>query len=175
MQENTTAPASPPMALAVLALEMETTVEALEREVGADNVFMHGGLRSVTGFRARELAEAHHARKAEAARLAKRNQEQLQAYHAAQHAAIPKGFTKFEMGRVTIEPGGGDGVPAVVRMTAGSDKTFEGGTYTKRPGKFDWLLGRGEGGEQIGPTKRQLAEHIKEQKALNKKARGGGK
>lgn len=153
MTDNATTPAPDvePIRLAEIAMEMETTIDVVERELGAAHIFMHSGFRSTTPFRARALLEEHHRQKAEAARLAARNQERLEKFCEAQRAAIPKGIVQYGLTTTTIDPGPAD-VPPVVRMTAGAAADYEGSVMTKRPGRLDWMLGRGEGGGTFGPS-----------------------
>jgi hypothetical protein len=117
MEQHTTdtALASPPLALAVMALEMETTVAAVEELVGAGNVFMAGGLRSVTGFKGRQVLEEHHRRKAEAEAEAEaasqrareealRRRESQPARAIADRANPESRVQQFGLQTVTINP-----------------------------------------------------------------------
>lgn len=156
MRQNTETPTAPPVKVAALALELEAAPDALVREIGAENVFMAGGFRCVTAFRAREMAEAHHAKKEKAAEVAARNEEQVKKTVREAHARIPKGFQKFEIATARIEPAG-DGVPAAARMMAQADPPdYDGATMTRRPSKFDWLTGKGDDGATIGPSREEI-------------------
>jgi hypothetical protein len=164
---------APPVTLAAIALEMETTVAAVESQVDPRDVFMVGGFRSITAFKARQLLEAHAERKADNERTAAANAERVRKDCAKAHASIPKGFVKFGLATVTIDPGP-DGMLPVVAMTASADAEYEGSTMTKRPGVIDWITGRGEGGHEIGPSKAQMAKNAKATKAARAAEKGKG-
>jgi hypothetical protein len=172
MEQNTNTTTAPPVPLALLALELETTVADLAHRLGAD-VFMVGGFRSVTAFKAREVAEAHHRRKADAAATAARNAEQTRKFVAAQHAATPKTFTKFELGRTTIDVDP-DTLP-VVKMTAQAAADYDGSVMTKRPGAVDWIGGAAEGGSEFGPSKAEMQKQAAAKKAERAAQKRGGK
>jgi hypothetical protein len=53
-------------------------------------------------------------------------------------------------------------------MTAGADKDFDSGTMTPRPSRLDWLIGRGEGGGVIGPSKREMQKNAQAKKLAKK-------
>jgi hypothetical protein len=172
---NETAPASPPVSvsvsLAAIAMEMDTTVAAVESQVDPGDVFMVGGFRSITAFKARQLLEAHAERKAENERRAAENAERTRKYCAEAHASIPKSFTKYGLDTVAINPGT-DGVLPVVAMTAGADPEYEGSTMTRRPSVVDWISGKGEGGREIGPTRAEMQKAAKAAKAAKGKGKG---
>jgi hypothetical protein len=159
MNETNTAP---PVKLAELALELATTVDAIEREMGAD-VFRHGGFRCCSAFRAAELIAEHDRRKEAAAAEAERRAEESRQRQEEQRArAIARRNNpepqvremKLETVRV---PGFMDaGAPPVARMTAASDRDFgDGSPRTPRLSRMDWLLGKGDSGGLFGPDPRK--------------------
>jgi hypothetical protein len=152
---------SPPVKLAELALELGLDVDAIEQELGAD-VFRHGGFRCCTAFRAAELIAAHDRRKAEAAAAAERRAEEAEAKREATRArAIAERrntdsrVQKLGLQTIEITQSGPAGVLPVTAMTAAADKDFDGGTVTPRLSRLDWLLGRGDSGGVIGPTRKK--------------------
>jgi len=179
MEPNTTT--SPPIPLAVLALELGTTVEALEQEFRAQDVFTRGGLRSCTAFMASEViakyrvkeAKAKAKAEAEAKRQSEEARERREAARARAIAARQDTSPRVEelgLQMLTVRPDGPEGISAAVNMTSKANEggtVYEGGTYRPVPSKMDWLVGRAEGGASIGPTRKQMAENAKANKQAN--------
>jgi hypothetical protein len=59
-------------------------------------------------------------------------------------------------------------IPAAAAMMANAPAEYEGATYTKRPGRLDWMLGRGEGGGQIGPSAEEIRRRAEKKKGGSK-------
>jgi hypothetical protein len=173
MTDRNEATEFPPVSLAALAIEMGTTIEAVETDL-AGHVFMAGGFRSVTAFKARQVLEDWRRRQAEDEAEAKRQSEAVKASHAAarERAIADRANTesrveKFGLSTITINPNP-TGVLPVVAMTANADLDFDGATQTPRPSHMDWLTGKAEGGAEIGPSRRQMNANAKAAKAAKK-------
>jgi hypothetical protein len=171
-------PASPPVKLAVLALELGVSVDEVERELGAAHIFRHGGFRVCSAFEADELTAEYDRRKVEAEAAAQRAGEAARAKHeagraraAAERANPESRVQKYGLSTITVSPVGPEGVPAVVAMMSQANADFEGGVMTKRPSRLDWLIGKGEGGSSIGPTREQIHKAA-EAKKIARKGKG---
>jgi hypothetical protein len=137
--------------LAAIALELGTTVDDLERQVGADVFRDAAGFRSVTRFKASLLIAEHGRRNAEAERLAAENQERTRQAIDRARARTAKTFQQFGLTTTTIDLGPGDVLP-VQAMTAAADLDFDGATRTPRLSRIDWLSGKGDTGGELGPN-----------------------
>lgn len=155
--------------VAVVALELDTTIPLLEAELG-DNVFRDAaGFRVCTPGRAAALIAAHEERQEDAAESSKRRAEAARAAAAEQRrvgiargqaarAAAAAGESKITKMRITgsTEFPGLDALPhATGAMLADAPAEFEGGTSTPRPSRLDWLTGAAEGGGLFGPPPRR--------------------
>jgi hypothetical protein len=182
-QTNTeTAPTSPPVKLAEVAIELGEPVEAIEREIGAHNVFTHGGFRCCTGFQAAQLLERRAKQKAEAEEEARAAGEAARSQHeaararaVAQRADTRPRVKQFGLSMVTVSPLGPEDVPAVVAMTQrAGGAAYEGSVMTPRPSRLDWLSGNAEGGASIGPSRAQVAKAARQRRDERKAAKKGG-
>jgi hypothetical protein len=171
-----------PVRLVALAAELGVEPDVVERELGAD-VFRSGGFRVCSAARAAELIERHETRRAEAeARTARRRAAAAARAKDLRQAGIERGRAAREAasrGESQIVPMRVSGLTEVQSsadllpvqaMTAASDKRFEGGAYTPRPSRLDWMLG-GEGGATIGPS----ASEIRREAAARKARKEGSK
>jgi hypothetical protein len=178
MEQNTPTQPPAPVQLKALALELGVPVEEVERELTPRNIFRSAaGFQSCTSFSANRLIEKYAARKAEAEARQAATAERVRKFTAAKHAEIPKGFTKFGLATTVINPNG-DETPAVVKMTAAAPAPdYEGSTMTRRPSSVDWIAGDAEGGQAIGPSRKQMEEAAaarKQERLRAKQARKGG-
>jgi hypothetical protein len=155
--------------LTELALELPETADQLAARLASDLIIADDlGRRAVPASLARELIVAEAQRRYAVAEAGRKRQSALQERTRALRAKHPVSRgVRIELPEGTLP---------VTAMTAAADKQFEGGTYRPVPTHLDWMFGA-EGGSTIGPTKRQLAEHIQEQKRINKAAnqKGGAK
>jgi hypothetical protein len=144
--ENTNTTSSPPVKLAELAIELGTTVDAVERELGRDT-FRSGGFRCCTAFRASELIAEHDRRKEARRRLREEVQERIRAKRKAnpippgRRLAVPEGVTA-----------------AQIMVSADGRPQYEGGAYRPVPTHLDWTFGNAEGGGTFGPPPRKRKE-----------------
>lgn len=157
--------------LALLALELDTTVEAVARHLGQEVLCDGAGFRVCAASRAAELITAHERREREAAARAERRASEARARAAEQRqAGVERGqafresaakgesqIKKMEISQVTEIPGMADVPPAVAVMTADAPVEYEGGTMTPRPSRLDWMTGKAEGGGSFGPPPRRRA------------------
>jgi uncharacterized membrane protein YccC len=137
----------------------------MQQRLGADVFTDAIGFKVVTAFKASQVFEEHRRKVAEAEERVQRNRAQVAKAARDAHARTPKRFTKFDLQTVTINPNASD-VPPVVQMTANAPAPdYDGSVMTRRPGAVDWIGGDAEGGQQIGPTRKQMEKAAAARKA----------
>lgn len=156
--ETTSTPHREPVPLGLLALELGTTVDELEKELGQDVWRDAAGLRVVTRFTAAETIKEH-ARRKEVAEASRRRES---AERRARHAKIRE---KRPVGRGV--PAGPEGVPAVAMLTAGAIPPHIEFGGVPPVDKAAALFGEFERGGVFGPT----AEDVARQRAAREKRR----
>lgn len=168
-----------PTPLALIALELGITVEAVEAQLAPRYIFVASGFRCCTPFAAAELLRAHRERKEqaeadaiEAAAAARARHEATRAAARAERANLEPRVQQFGLRTIEVRPDGGDDVPAVAAMMAraGAATEYDGVPSTRRPSRLDWLTGKGEGGASLGPT----TEQMKRDALARKQARKDG-
>jgi hypothetical protein len=160
MTENTDAVPSglPPVKLAELALELETDVATIERELGPERVFRHAGFRCTTAFAASEHIEEYE-RRAEAMR--RRQEEGME-----RTRALAEKYRARPGVRLELPP---DTLPVQAMTSAAGPPQFDDGTYRPVPGPMDWAFGNAEGGSLIGPTPGQMLKSAMQRRDQRKK------
>lgn len=152
------------IALSVLALELDSTPDALALEHG--DVLTHDSLgrRAVPASLARELVEAANQRRYETAEALRR-----QRVAARERVQEIKRRNPVLPGVALAVPEGMR--PADVMVAAGGTPVYEGGNYTPRPSSVDWAFGNAEGGASIGPTRSEVNRQARERAAARKRAK----